>query len=407
MENNYNIKRKGLTLIIKKLKQKLLAKSAKIKRYQQRITQYRQNRMFETDQKKVYEELSGEFNSESVIPDAEENKSFWNGIWGVEKEHNRTVNWLEGLKGERDYDQQEALEISEVMVKKQCKKIPNWEASGWDGVQGFWIKRLDTMQGRIASQLNETLNGTARLPEWMTYGRTVLYQKDPANGIAVDNFRPISCLPLTWKLTTGILADNLHDYLDRERILPEGQKGCGKGSRGTKDQLLIDKAILKDFRKRHTNLAMAWIDYRKAYDMVRHGWIVECLEMFAIAENVKKFLIDSMKTWKTKLRSSGERLGVIHIRRGIFQGDSLSPLLFVLSMIPLTLILRKATAGYDLAKEFKVNHLLFMDDLKLFGKSEDQIDSLVQTVQLFSEDIGMEFVLKKCGVLLMKRGKKV
>ena len=55
----------------------------------------------------------------------------------------------------------------------------------------------------------------------------------------------------------------------------------------------------------------------------------------------------------------------------------------------------------------KVNHLLFMDDLKLFGKSEDQIDSLVQTAQLCSEDIRMEFGLKSCGVLLMKRGKKV
>ena len=54
-----------------------------------------------------------------------------------------------------------------------------------------------------------------------------------------------------------------------------------------------------------------------------HSWIVECLEMFGIAENVKKFLIDSMKTRKTELTSSGERLGVIHIRRGIFQGDSL------------------------------------------------------------------------------------
>ena len=53
---------------------------------------------------------------------------------------------------------------------------------------------------------------------------------------------------------------------------------------------------------------MAWIDYRKAYNMVPHSWIVECLEMFRIAENVKKFRIDSMKTWKTGLTSSGERL---------------------------------------------------------------------------------------------------
>ena len=48
-----------------------------------------------------------------------------------------------------------------------------------------------------------------------------------------------------------------------------------------------------------------------------------------------------------------------------------------------------------------------MDDLKLFGKSEDQIDSLVQTVLIFSEDTGMEFGLKKRGVVILKKGKLV
>ena len=48
-----------------------------------------------------------------------------------------------------------------------------------------------------------------------------------------------------------------------------------------------------------------------------------------------------------------------------------------------------------------------MDELKLFGKSEDQLDSLVQTVQLLSEDIRMEFVLKKCSVLSSDRGMKL
>lgn len=48
-----------------------------------------------------------------------------------------------------------------------------------------------------------------------------------------------------------------------------------------------------------------------------------------------------------------------------------------------------------------------MNDMNLIGKSEDQIDSLIQTVQVFSEDIEMEFRLKKWSVLLMKRGKRV
>ena len=74
--------------------------------------------------------------------------------------------------------------------------------------------------------------------------------------------------------------------------------------------------------------------------------------------------------------------------------------------IPLTLVLRKSTTGFDLAKDLRLN-IFLMDELKLFGKSEDQIDSLVQTVQLLSEDIRMAFVLKKCSVLSSDRGMKL
>lgn len=153
-------------------------------------------------------------------------------------------------------------------------------------------------------------------------------------------------------------------------------------------------------------MGMAWIDYRKAYDMVPHSWIHECIEMFGIAKNVERFLKDSMTRWRTELTACGEALGEVRIKRGIFQGDSLSPLLFVLCMVPLTLLLRKVKAGYEFKrKKVKVNHILFMDDLKLYGKNEEQVSSLVNTVYLFSKDIGMEFGLKKCGVLMMRRGK--
>ena len=48
-----------------------------------------------------------------------------------------------------------------------------------------------------------------------------------------------------------------------------------------------------------------------------------------------------------------------------------------------------------------------MDDLKLFAKSKNEIDSLVQTVHLFSEDNVMQFGIKKCGVLVLERGKVI
>ena len=48
-----------------------------------------------------------------------------------------------------------------------------------------------------------------------------------------------------------------------------------------------------------------------------------------------------------------------------------------------------------------------MDDLKLYGKSEEKTNTLVRTAYVFSTDIGMDFVIKKCGVLTLKRGKIV
>ena len=72
-------------------------------------------------------------------------------------------------------------------------------------------------------------------------------------------------------------------------------------------------------------------------------------------------------------------------------------------MIPLLLILRKLKASYEWGKkEYKLIHLLFMDDLKLFSKSEEQIDTLMRTVNVFSNDIGMDFGIKKCGALHLK-----
>ena len=62
-------------------------------------------------------------------------------------------------------------------------------------------------------------------------------------------------LSLMWKLMTGVIAEAMYEHL--EEILPEERKGCKRGSRGTKDQLPIDKAILKDCKRRRTNLAMA------------------------------------------------------------------------------------------------------------------------------------------------------
>ena len=60
-----------------------------------------------------------------------------------------------------------------------------------------------------------------------------------------------------WNLLTGVIADQIYEHLHEEKLLPEGQKGCRKGSRGTNDLLCIDRGVIKEVKSRNKNLPMA------------------------------------------------------------------------------------------------------------------------------------------------------
>ena len=142
--------------------------------------------------------------------------------------------------------------------------------------------------------------------------------------------------------------------------------------------------------------------------MVPRLWIIECLDLFGVAENIKSLLENSMEKCKVMLCSGNSELGEVEIKRGIFQGGSLSPLVFILALIPLSLILSKAKAAYEFSEsKEKINHLLFMDDLILYSQSEKGLNSLVQTVRVVREDIEMEFGIEKCAMLVIEKGKIV
>ena len=144
-------------------------------------------------------------------------------------------------------EKQNTVNITKDDVKRKLKSMPDWKGAGPDKIQGFWLKSGD-------------------VPGWLVEGRTILVMKDSKNGTEVGNYRPIACLNLIWKLLTGIISDKTYDHLEKNKLLPEEQKGSRRKCQGTKDQLAIDRCILQNCRKRKTNLSMAWVDYKKAYD---------------------------------------------------------------------------------------------------------------------------------------------
>ena len=87
--------------------------------------------------------------------------------------------------------------------------------------------------------------------------------------------------------------------------------------------------------------------------------------------------------------------GDININSGIFQGDSLSPILFCVTLIPLSKLLNNTGDGYKIYDN-TINHLFYIDNLKLFAKNDQQLQGLLNILKQFSDDIRMEFGLDKC-----------
>ena len=164
--------------------------------------------------------------------------------------------------------------------------MPNSNSPGPNLVQGFWIKNFSSLHERARSHLKECLD-SGFVPSWLTRGRTsLLHRKIRVKGSIASNYRPITYLPLMWKLLTGVIADQIYAHLDQEKLLPEEQKGCRKVSRGTNNLLCIDRALIKEVKSRNKNLAMAWIDYKKAYDVAPH--LLDC-RMFRFVQSSKKY----------------------------------------------------------------------------------------------------------------------
>ena len=133
------------------------------------------------------------------------------------------------------------------------------------------------------------------------------------------------------------------------RIFAEFRKDAARKP-DTEELLYIEQHILNEGKTRLKNLAMEWMDNKKAYDMVPLSWILHYVKMYKIPDQVIQFIEKTMQTWVLDLTAEGKGLAEEKIQRGKFQADKLPPLLFVVAMMPLNHIIRKCTDGNKINK---------------------------------------------------------
>ena len=194
-------------------------------------------------------------------------------------------------------------------------------------------------------------------------------------------------------------------------IIALNQADGKKGSWGHIDQLLINKTITEEVVSNRRNLISIWLDYKKAFDSVPHSWTLKLAKVNPV---IIAAIAELTKNWSTRLRLNTENEMIetefIKYLLGVFQGDGLSLLLFVLSVNPLSFLLNTQTEGYPIGnpgeRDIDITQIFFVDDLKLLATMLERAIKQLDIVTTFSKEVGMTFGTGKCAYSYVERGKK-
>ena len=114
-----------------------------------------------------------------------------------------------------------------------------------------------------------------------------------------------------------------------------------------------------------------------------------------------------MKCSRVGLTVVGKTLAEVKIQRGILETDALSPLLFVMAMMPLNRILRKCTESFKFSNSQGKNQTpnVYRGHQAVCKKNEKELETIIQAIR-YSQNIGMEFCLEKCAMLIKRSDKR-
>jgi len=394
------------------LKQKAAVLAQKIRNIDRLTLSKQHNRDFENNPTRFLEFLNKHSGTKATPENFDKARclEFWKNIWEkqIEPINSKKSMFLKINKFYSNTKQEADYTISIEELHLVLRKASNFKAAGPDGIQNILLKRLKNLHHSIIMCFNKLLVRST-IPKELVAGRTILLQKSDTDRFDVTNYRPITCLSNVWKIFSACLSNQIYNHLQRNKILPNEQKGCIKRSMGTVEQLLIDKAVTNYAKKKKISQYVAWIDFRKAYDSLSHEWIFKCLKMFGISDNIQKLLLNAFSLFETELNYDNIPIGQVKIQRGIYQGDSLSPLLFIMALAPLSMLLNSDNMGFKIPISDKIrslSHLLFVDDIKIYASSNKNLKNLLHITENFGKAVGLEFGFNKCSVATSKRGNK-
>ena len=280
--------------------------------------------------------------------------------------------------------------ISDVEISYALETIRNGKASGADEISPELLK-LPGLVGILQDILNRALN-SGTVPElWQVQLLIPVPKKGDLS--QCDNYRGIALMSLAAKLYDKILLIRLRNTLDKE--LRTTQNGFRPQRSTTQHTLAL--RILMDACKDHQNspLAVVFIDFSKAFDSIKWDYLEAILGAYGIPDQLIKAVMSVYRGTVAKVRTSDGISDSFPLTKGVLQGDTLAPYLFI---IVLDYILRQAIPDPSLG--FKLGggtsrtskyivELVYADDIATASSNTENAQQLLQAIERAALPIGL------------------
>ena len=230
-----------------------------------------------------------------------------------------------------------------------------------------------------------------------------IHKKGDSNDI--KNYRPITLTSTISKLFHSIINHRLCTYLSHNKYVDQTmQKGFQKGIKGCVEHSLVLSKLLDAIRKRRHSAHVIWLDIANAFGSVPHSLVTLALESLHLPQWLTRYVTAFYHNIQVVGRTNHYLTDVIRVSRGVFQGDTLSPTIFVSLFNQILLYLRTEKQHGVSIKEEKISSLAFADDLTLVCDNARSAQRILNAVSSKLESNGLLIKPSKCYSLSLKSG---
>ena len=289
--------------------------------------------------------------------------------------------------------------VTDNEITKIVKGLNDNKAPGIDGFNSKFFKASWSIIGKKVTHAVKDFFKTGKMLKAISNSLVTLIPKTD-NAKTIKEYRPISCCTTMYKVISKIITKRMSLVLDT--IIDDAQSAFVPGKH-IQDNIILAHELVRCYSRKHISpRCMLKIDLQKAFDSVEWVFIDQILREYGFPQIFVHWIMECLKTVSYQIVINGRPSRRFEGKKGLRQGDPLSPLLFVLAMEYLSRNLKMAKNDsrfhfHPKCSRLNITHVCFADDLLLFSRGDlSSLQVLMEKFGNFSKASGLKMNPSKC-----------